>query len=319
MPSSHTSTATNSEIENLKDLLENEEIRYVRKGYGLISASLMTIGFFFYLPDVLFPLYSQLPHQNMMIMYAGMLFLLHSVCMILSNLMMYIIYKSKLACFERYRISSAPWPWEEDPQGFSIQLRKTFLTLIVNNFLIMPVSACVSVLSGTVQYDTSLDSFPKPLEIIAQIVIFMLCEDFIFYWTHRLFHTPTLYKLFHKKHHEYKSTIGLAAEYSHPIDFLISSLLPSTLGPTLLGSKCHIFTAYLWVIVRILETTDGHCGYEFSWSPYRLLPLSGSSNYHYFHHSHNVGNYGSFFTFWDTICKTNKHYWRYLAKQEKFA
>jgi len=79
-----------------------------------------------------------------------------------------------------------------------------------------------------------------------------------------------------------------------------------------------------------METADGHCGYEFSWSPYRLLPLSGmnffldfksfikgSSIYHNFHHSHNVGNYGSFFTLWDTLCGTNRHFFKYLANKEK--
>ena len=35
--------------------------------------------------------------------------------------------------------------------------------------------------------------------------------------------------------------------------------------------------------MRVMETVDGHCGYEFSWSPYRLLPFSGSSEYHNFH------------------------------------
>jgi methylsterol monooxygenase/4-alpha-methyl-delta7-sterol-4alpha-methyl oxidase len=66
--------------------------------------------------------------------------------------------------------------------------------------------------------------------------------------------------------------------------------------------------------MRTLETVDGHCGYEFSWSPYRLLPLSGSSDYHNFHHSMNVGNYGSFFSFWDSMCGTNSTYFR--AKSE---
>merc|ERR1711974_112076 len=66
-----------------------------------------------------------------------------------------------------------------------------------------------------------------------------------------------------------------------------------------------------------METCDGHCGYEFSWSPFRLLPLSGSSTYHNFHHRINVGNYGSFFTIWDTLCGTNKQYFKHLAKKEK--
>ena len=81
----------------------------------------------------------------------------------------------------------------------------------------------------------------------------------------------------------------------------------------------HMGTLIIWVILRMFETVDGHSGYEFSWSPFRLLPLSGilykilifnfnfkgSANYHSYHHTHNIGNYGSFFTIWDTIMKTN--------------
>lgn len=73
----------------------------------------------------------------------------------------------------------------------------------------------------------------------------------------------------------------------------------------------------MWGVIRMMETVDGHSGYEFSWSPYRLLPLSGSSSYHNFHHFKNVGNYSSFFTIWDTVCGTNKAYFRYIAKKEK--
>lgn len=73
----------------------------------------------------------------------------------------------------------------------------------------------------------------------------------------------------------------------------------------------------MWIIMRVGESLDSHCGYEFSWSPYRLLPLSGSTSFHDYHHSTNVGNYGSYFTFWDTIFKTNKSYFTWLAKKEK--
>lgn len=69
--------------------------------------------------------------------------------------------------------------------------------------------------------------------------------------------------------------------------------------------------------MRVGESLDSHSGYEFSWSPYRLLPLSGSASYHDFHHSTNIGNYGSYFTFWDTLFKTNTVYFKYLAKHER--
>lgn len=139
----------------------------------------------------------------------------------------------------------------------------------------------------------------------------MLADDFMFYWGHRIFHLPFLYPYIHKKHHEYYNSISIAAEYAHPVEFALNNVLPTSLGYILLGSNIHLISFILYLGIRIFETIDGHCGYEFSWSPYRLLPLSGSSEDHNYHHSHNVGVYGSFFTFWDTICGTNKDYFAY--------
>jgi len=83
-----------------------------------------------------------------------------------------------------------------------------------------------------------------------------------------------------------------------------------------LGKNCHIVTIGLWTIVRICEATDGHSGYEFSWSPYRLLPMSGSASYHDYHHTHNVGNYSSIFSIWDTVFGTDKDYYIHRSKLE---
>lgn len=60
------------------------------------------------------------------------------------------------------------------------------------------------------------------------------------------------------------------------------------------------------------ESIDGHCGYDFSWSPYRLLPFSCSAESHSYHHSHNIGNFASFFTYWDTIMGSDKSYNQYV-------
>jgi len=132
-----------------------------------------------------------------------------------------------------------------------------------------------------------------------------------------MLHHPKLYPHIHKIHHEYNITVSIASEYAHPLEILVANILPTALGAKILGSKMHILTYFMWLVIRVMETCDGHCGYEFSWSPYRLLPLSGSSNYHNFHHYQNVGNYGSFFTLWDTICGTNRHYFKFLSKKEK--
>ena len=100
-------------------------------------------------------------------------------------------------------------------------------------------------------------------------------------------------------------TVGIAGEYAHPLEFVFSNMLPTSVGPAILGYKCHLVTIIAWYIIRFAENLDGHSGYDFSWSPYRLIPFSGSAEYHDFHHAVNVGNYGSFFSLWDTIFGTN--------------
>lgn len=319
MPKSINSASTNTEIEGLRDLLENEEARYVSKGYGLISASLLTFSFFFILPEFLFPYYSLLPHTDKFIMFTWGPIIIHTTMVLVSNFMMFCIYKSNLEFFERYKITSDLWPWQLNYEEFKGHFWITIKTLIINDLIIMPLSAMIPTLLDAAKLEVDPAYYPSSFELIWSITFFMIIEDTVFYWLHRLLHTRFFYKNIHKKHHEYKITISIAAEYANPIEFIFGNLLPTSVGPLMLGSRCHVMTWYLWMIVRILETTDGHCGYEFSWSPFRLLPLSGSANYHNFHHAHNIGNFSSFFTYWDTICSTNKHYWRYLAKQEKEA
>jgi sterol desaturase/sphingolipid hydroxylase (fatty acid hydroxylase superfamily) len=130
-------------------------------------------------------------------------------------------------------------------------------------------------------------------------------------------HTKLLYPYVHKVHHEYTATIGIASEYSHPIDFALGSAIPVVIPCILLGKNMHFFTFIIWSMYRLAETTDGHSGYEFSWSPYRLIPFSASATYHEFHHSYNMGNYSSFFVTWDTFFGTNKMFYRIYEKKKK--
>jgi sterol desaturase/sphingolipid hydroxylase (fatty acid hydroxylase superfamily) len=65
----------------------------------------------------------------------------------------------------------------------------------------------------------------------------------------------------------------------------------------------------IWGGIRLVETHDGHSGYEFPWSVFRLLPFGSDATYHDFHHTKNVGNYSSLMTVWDTIFDSNTQYW----------
>lgn len=162
-----------------------------------------------------------------------------------------------------------------------------------------------------------IENLPDSMTLISTVMFMMIVEDFGFHMSHRLMHWRVIYPYIHKVHHQHITTVGIAAEYTHPIDFALGSLVPSGIAAMLLGNKLHMFTFLMFGVVRIGEGLDGHTGYEFSWSPYRLIPFSTSARYHDFHHSHNVGNYSSFFILWDTLLGSNASFYLFHSKKDK--
>lgn len=61
--------------------------------------------------------------------------------------------------------------------------------------------------------------------------------------------------------------------HTHPIEFVIGSILPMLVGPALLGKRMHRACTFGWYLIRAAEGIDDHCGYEFPWSPFRILPF----------------------------------------------
>ncbi|CAF2051800.1 unnamed protein product [Brassica napus] len=117
-------------------------------------------------------------------------------------------------------------------------------------------------------------SFPLPSwkEVSAQILFYFIIEDFVFYWGHRILHSKWLYKNVHSVHHEYATPFGLTSEYAHP-DKILFLGFATIVGPALTGP--HLITLWLWMVLRVLETVEAHCGYHFPWSLSDFLPLYG--------------------------------------------
>lgn len=149
-------------------------------------------------------------------------------------------------------------------------------------------------------------------ELAVHSALFAIIEDALFYWTHRLLHTPFLYRHFHKLHHRFKQPIALAAEFAHPVEYVLSNSIPLFVGPMLL--KCHVYTFWFYLCIRLTEALDAHSGYDLPFMPFRYFPFRPGAQVHDYHHSHNTGNFGAFFTFWDKLCGTDCSY---KAFQEK--
>lgn len=233
-----------------------------------------------------------------------------------ANLMMYLIYHLNWHIFEQYRIRPT-WPWERSEQD-----RVAWRSLVIKSILLVVFN---QITLGTPMAYLAFDDLdpatfdpaavPEWYVSMFQIGCFMVIEDFLFYHLHRVLHIKSIYPYIHKLHHNYFESVSIAAEYSHPIDYLLASLIPVSAGPLLF--KAHFYTLGMWLSLRLAETVDGHCGYEFPFTPYRLLPFSGSASAHDWHHSRNVGNYSSFFCIWDRLYGTDTDFLKYEEEKHK--
>lgn len=48
--------------------------------------------------------------------------------------------------------------------------------------------------------------------------LFDALQDYATYWMHRIYHTPFLYKNFHKLHHKYKHPTAFSVTAIHPVE-----------------------------------------------------------------------------------------------------
>lgn len=137
--------------------------------------------------------------------------------------------------------------------------------------------------------------------IALQLVFFVYLDDFLFYWAHRALHTQTLYKRIHGWHHTIVTPWAITGHYMHPLEYVITGSV-ALIGPMLVGA--HVVTLWLWLTFRQWEAAEGHCGYDFPWSPTHLIPGSDGAVHHDVHHARVRGNYAGFLAIVDGLFGT---------------
>lgn len=92
----------------------------------------------------------------------------------------------------------------------------------------------------------------------AQLLVYMLVEDYLGYWLHRLLHRGWAYDKIHYVHHEYPAPMGFAAAHSHWVELLILGF-PAFVGTVIV--PCHMATFWLWFAIPGAVAIDTHSGY----------------------------------------------------------
>jgi 4-alpha-methyl-delta7-sterol-4alpha-methyl oxidase len=137
---------------------------------------------------------------------------------------------------------------------------------------------------------------PGWFEVAWQLPLFLVADDFCFYFLHRSLHTRWMFKRVHAVHHRVRTPWAIAGGYFHPVEYVLISLVAS-IGPLLVGA--HVVTIWIWAALRQWLAADGHSGFVLPWSPGRLLPGYQGPAFHDWHHRRFVGNYANVFIWFD--------------------
>ncbi|MDN3638110.1 sterol desaturase family protein [Simiduia curdlanivorans] len=118
------------------------------------------------------------------------------------------------------------------------------------------------------------------LPLMAQLVLLIICADFVLYWEHRLFHeVPRLWP-FHAVHHSVETMDWLAGSRSHVVQTFIERSLAMIplylLGPDKAALDLYVTFAALQAIVI-------HCNLGIPFGPLKYLLVT--PQYHHWHHS----------------------------------
>ncbi|GFT99257.1 fatty acid hydroxylase domain-containing protein 2 [Nephila pilipes] len=145
----------------------------------------------------------------------------------------------------------------------------------------IPVIYTCYILKSYMGYDQEI-RLPKIHVFVLHFIAQILSEEVFFYYSHRILHHPRLYKRFHKKHHEWKSPVGVSAIYCHPVEHVLSNVFPTFLGSVIFGT--HVVSLYGWLIFATAYGVIVHSGYH--------LPLTPTPEFHHYHHLKFNENFG---------------------------
>jgi sterol desaturase/sphingolipid hydroxylase (fatty acid hydroxylase superfamily) len=142
--------------------------------------------------------------------------------------------------------------------------------------------------------------------LCASLPLLLVWHDFYFYVTHRLLHTPWLFRRVHGVHHRSRNPSPWAAYAFHPVEAVVNGLVTPL---ALCAVPLHAGVLLAFAVHQIVRNAHGHLAVETMPGGFAQHWLGGrftTSTHHHLHHETARGNYGLWFTWWDRWCGTER-------------
>jgi len=158
---------------------------------------------------------------------------------------------------------------------------------------------------GWTQIYTDFAAYPLwylPLSLF----LYLFAHDTWFYWTHRLMHRPSLFRIAHAVHHASRPPTAWAAMSFHPLEALTGAVVIPAL---VLLIPIHVAMLGLVLLVMTVMGVTNHMGWEMfprALVHSRLGNWLITASHHQRHHEQYLCNFGLYFRFWDRLCGTDR-------------
>lgn len=162
--------------------------------------------------------------------------------------------------------------WQLDLFYFCFNHLLISILLLVANYFVVTVFDWAA--------NANLQSFIQGLPLIIQVVVLVICADFVLYWSHRIFHeNPRLWKI-HAVHHSVEHMDWLAGSRNHVVQMIVDRSLAMVplylIGPDKAALDIYVtFAAVQAVLV--------HANVGIPFGP--LKYILATPQYHHWHHS----------------------------------
>ncbi|MFT4565616.1 MAG: lathosterol oxidase [Saprospiraceae bacterium] len=217
----------------------------------------------------------------------------------LSSLYQKMVY-DKIAVFIPSRIISSKYPKDQQVREIIWSGISSILFAIIGVLMIMAWQ------SGITRIYTDWATYPLWYIPISGLLALLMHETY-YYWLHRWFHHPSVYRYLHKVHHDSINTSVWTSFSFHPIESILQAIIIPLITFVI---PMHLSVLLFLLIFMTISAIINHAGVEIfpaSWFNHPLCKYFIGSTHHDLHHRRFTKNYGLYFTFWDRWMGTESY------------